>query len=133
MAKETLALQVPDELLDWLEAEDKNYERRVHMDANGILTYACMVAEKVWPPQKRKDGKWHQGEQFSYLLCTHLTLHLFCIEPNYWDYKWSWSKADQYTLTDEQQKTHTGPWALFTKDWQRTLFDLLRPCFFAPR
>ena len=46
MAKETLALQVPDELLDWLEAEDKNYERRVHLDADGYLTHTYMVSKK---------------------------------------------------------------------------------------
>ena len=31
MAKETLALKVPKDLVDWLEAEHRNYERRVHM------------------------------------------------------------------------------------------------------
>ena len=88
LAKDTLALKVPNPLLNWLDADNKNYKQRVHMDANGFLMYPynVMVAEKVWPAIKGDDGKWHQGEHVSYLVCTHLTLHLLCIERSYWDY-----------------------------------------------
>ena len=52
----TKALVVPEPLIDWLGAADKNYERRVHMDADRILTYTYMVAEKVFLPKKKNDG-----------------------------------------------------------------------------
>ena len=74
-AVKTKALVVPKPLIDLLNAADKNYEQRVHMDADGFLsnnnTYTYMVAEKVWPPKKKKDGTRESCEHFSYLLCTH--------------------------------------------------------------
>ena len=74
----------------------------------------------------------YKREQFTYLVCTHLTLHLFCIGPSYWDYIWDWSPADEQELTLEATKTHTGAWALFCSDWQNNMFGILRACFFRP-
>ena len=49
----THALFVPKPLIDWCNAADKNYERRVHMDAGGFLTYTYMVAEKVFADRNK--------------------------------------------------------------------------------
>ena len=80
-----------------------------------------------------KDKTTQHREQFTYLLCTHLTLHLFCIGPNYWDYIWNWGPSEETTLSMEEKKTHTGAWALFIDDWQHKMFGILRPCFFRPK
>ena len=98
---------------DWLLCENKAYKRVVYLDSQGFLTYTYMEAK--WVPTKKEDL---DREQFAYLLCTHLTLHFFCIGPNYWDYIWSWGPAQESTLTLEERKTHPGAWALFADDWQ---------------
>ena len=67
-----------------------------------------------------------------YRLCTHLTLHLFCIDPNYWDNIWSWGPSEEFELSVEDRLTHTGAWAVFTNDWQNNMFGVLRTCFFHP-
>ena len=41
MAEETKELKVPEGLQDWLDAEIRNFERRVHLDADGFLTYTA--------------------------------------------------------------------------------------------
>ena len=75
MAADTNALVCPKYLQDWLKAESRNVKRRVHIDADGFLTYTynIMVSEKVFKSTKKKDGTCQQSEKFSYLLCTHLT------------------------------------------------------------
>ena len=80
--------------------------------------------------QKNRDDT--SREQFVYLLCTHLTLHLVCIGPNYWDFTWRWGPQEEATLTPEQKLTHPGAWALFADDWQKRMFGALRTCFFRP-
>ena len=102
-------------------SENKAYQRVVQLDAEGFLTYTYMEAKWV-------GGEKHtyKREQFTYLLCTHLTLHLLCIGPNYWDYIWDWSPADEEELTPEEKKPHTGAWTLFCNDWQNNMFGILR-------
>ena len=54
------------------------------------------------------------------------------IGPNYWDYIWHCSPADEDELTEAQKKIHTRAWTLFTNDWQNKMFGILRPCCFCP-
>ena len=97
------------------------------MDSEGFVTYTYMEAK--WVPTKKED---QDREQLAYLLCTHLTLHLFCIGPNYWDHIWSWGPSEESELSVEQKLTHTGAWAVFTNNWQHNMFGVLRTCFFRP-
>ena len=85
--------------------------------------------EAKWVPTNKTD---QDREQFAYLLCTHLTLHLFCIGPNYWDHISSWGPSEEFELSMADRLTHTGAWAVFTNDWQRNMFGVLRTCFFRP-
>ena len=81
------AIVCPRDETDWLLCENKAYQQRVvTLDAD---TYTYMEAKWVG-----KDKNTHDREQFTYLLCTHLTLHLFCIGPNYWDHIWSWTPSE---------------------------------------
>ena len=122
------AKHCPKDETDWLLSENKTYQRVVHLDAEGFITYTYMEAKWVG----KGDRIAMDREQFAYLLCTHLTLHLFCIGPNYWDHIWYWSPADEDELSAAEKKTHTGAWALFTNDWQHNMFGILRPCLFCP-
>ena len=87
--------------------------------------------EAKWVASQKK-GEDTSREQFVYLLCTHLTLHLVCIGPNYWDFTWRWGPQEEATLTPEEKLTHPGAWALFADDWQKKMFGPLRTCFFRP-
>ena len=137
--KEIKAQFCPENETEWLACENKNYKRVVHMDTQGFefFTYTYMEAKKlpdpVWNKGTQKWVEGNKGEHFTYLLCTHLTLHLFCIVPNYWAYIWHWPPADEDELTDEEKKTHTGAWALYCHDWQENMLGILRPCFFCPK
>ena len=71
----------PKDETDWLLCENKAYQRVVTLDADGFVTYTYMESKWVG-----KDKTTHDREHFTYLLCTHLALHLFCIGPNYWDH-----------------------------------------------
>ena len=121
------ACYCPNDETDWLLSENKAYQRVATLDSEGFVTYTYMEAK--WVPTKKED---QDREQLAYLLCTHLTLHLFCIGPNYWDHIWSWGPSEERELSVEQKKTHTGAWALFADDWQNTMFGVLRTCFFRP-
>ena len=96
------AYYYPVKQTDWLLCENKAYKRVVYLDSQGFVTYTYMEAK--WVPHKKEDLV---REQFAYLLCTHLTLHLFCIGPNYWDYIWAWGPSEESTLPVEQKKSHT--------------------------
>ena len=91
----------PKDDTDWLLGENKAYQRVVTLDVDGFVTYTYMEAK--WVP---KDDR----EQFTYLLCTHLTLHLFCIEPNYGDYIWDWSPGGAGGRVDggAEETSHGG-------------------------
>ena len=124
---EVKAFYCPIKQTDWLIGENKAYQRVVSLDAEGYVTYTYMEAK--WVPQEEIDC---DREQFAYILCTHLTLHLFCIGLNYWDHIWSWGPSEESTLSVAEKETHTGAWAVFTNDWQKKMFGVLRTCFFRP-
>ena len=120
----------PNDTTDWLLGENKEYKRVVTLDSEGFVT--CTYMEAKWVPKEEKD---RDREQFTYLLCTDLTLHyiLSCRGPNYWDHICSWGPSEESELSVEQKKTHTGAWAVFTNDGQNNMFGILRPCFCSPR
>ena len=124
------ALYCPNMQTDWLLSETKAYTRTIFLDSQGGISITYM--EPKWIPQTR-NGEDPNREQFVYLLCAHLTLHLVCIGPNYWDFVWTWGPGDEATLSLHEKKDHPGPWALFADDWQKRMFGPLRTCFFAPR
>ena len=125
------ALYCPSLQTDWLLSETKAYTRTIFLDSQGGISITYM--EPKWIPQTR-NGEDPNREQFVYLLCTHLTLHLVCIllGPNYWDFVWRWGPVEEATLSLEEKKTHPGAWALFADDWQNRMFGPLRTCFFRP-
>ena len=123
------ALYCPSLQTDWLLSETKAYTRTIYLDAKGAIYITYM--EPKWVAQTR-NGEDPNREQFVYLLCTHLTLHLVCIGPNYWDFTWGWGPGQDATLTPEEKLTHPGAWALFADDWQHKMFGPLRTCFFRP-
>ena len=124
---EVKAQYCPKDTTDWPLGELKEYKRVATLDGDGVVTYTYMEAK--WMGK----GADTDREQFTYLLCTHLTLHLFCIGPNYWNYIWSRGPSEESMLSVDDKKTHTGAWTVFTDDWQNKMFGILRPCFFAPR
>jgi len=126
---ELKALYCPGLQTDWLLSETKEYTRTIVLDVKGAISVTYM--EPKWIASLKK-GEDIDREQFVYLLCTHLTLHLVCIGPNYWDNIWRWGPGDEATLTLEQKKDHPGAWALFADDWQKRMFRTLRTCFFRP-
>ena len=126
---ELKALYCPGLQTDWLLSETKEYTRTIYLDVKGAISITYMEAKWV---ASQKKGEDTTREQFVYLLCTHLTLHLVCIGPNYWDNIWRWGPGDEATLTLEQKKDHPGAWALFADDWQKRMFGPLRTCFFRP-
>ena len=126
---EQKALFCPGFQTDWLLCETKEYTRTIHLDVKGAMSITYMEAKWV---ASQKKGEDTTREQFVYLLCTHLTLHLVCIGPNYWDFTWRWGPTEEATLSPEHKKTHPGAWALFADDWQHKMFGPLRTCFFRP-
>ena len=126
---ELKALYCPGLHTDWLLSETKEYTRTIYLDVKGAISITYMEAKWV---ASQKKGDDTSREQFVYLLCTHLTLHLVCIGPNYWDFTWRWGPQEEATLTPEQKLTHPGAWALFADDWQKRMFGPLRTCFFRP-
>ena len=80
---ELKALYCPGLHTDWLLSETKEYTRTIYLDVKGAISITYMEAKWV---ASQKKGDDHSREQFVYLLCTHLTLHLVCIGPNYWDF-----------------------------------------------
>ena len=126
---ELKALYCPSLQTDWLLSETKAYTRTIYLDSKGAIYITYM--EPKWVAQTR-NGEDPNREQFVYLLCTHLTLHLVCIGPNYWDFVWTWGPGDENKLLPADKITHPGPWALFADDWQKRMFGPLRTCFFRP-
>ena len=124
---ELKALYSPKKQTDWLLSESKAYTRTIYLDHKGSISTTYMEAK--WMPLKGED---QNREQFVYLLCTHLTLHLVCIGPNYWDFVWTWGPGQEATLSLHDKKDHPGAWALFADDWQKRMFGALRTCFFRP-
>jgi hypothetical protein len=102
---EIKAYYYPVKQTDWLLGENKAYQRVVYLDSEGFVTYTYMEAK--WVPKEEND---RDREQFAYLLCTHLTLHLFCIllGPNYWDHIWAWGPSEESELSVDDRKTHPG-------------------------
>ena len=97
------ALYCPNIQTDWLLSESKAYTRTIYLDHKGEISTTYMEAK--WMPQKGED---QNREQFVYLLCTHLTLHLVCIGPNYWDFVWTWGPGQEATLSLHDKKDHPG-------------------------
>ena len=95
---EKKALYCPGLQTDWLLSETKEYTRTIYLDVKGAISITYMEAK--WVAQTR-NGEDPNREQFVYLLCTHLTLHLLCIGPNYWDFTWRWGPQEEATLTPE--------------------------------
>ena len=124
---EVKAFYCPNDDIDWLLGENKAYQRVVFLDSQGYVTYTYMEAKWVPTHNEHRDR-----EQFAYLLCTHLTLPLFCIGPNCWDHIWSWGPSDESELSVEDKKSHTGVWAVVTNDWQHNMFGVLRTWLFRP-
>ena len=127
---ELKALYCPGFHTDWLLSETKEYTRTIYLDVKGAISITYMEAKWV---ASQKKGDDLTREQFVYLLCTHLTLHLVCIGPNYWDFVWTWGPGEENKLSPADKITHPGAWALFADDWQKRMFGALRPCFFRPK
>ena len=102
---ELKALYCPSLQTDWLLSETKDYTRTIYLDAKGAISITYM--EPKWVAQTRK-GEDTNREQFVYLLCTHLTLHLVCIGPNYWDFVWRWGPGEEATLSPAAEENSPG-------------------------